>query len=143
MKKLTYFLVTLVVLLMISACSSFREKEIVTVPTVVETVEIPAPIIQIVNRPNPVKMKDADIVVVTENNLEDVISRIKDTQGEFVLYAMTASSFESLALNFEEIKRFIEEQNQIILYYEKAVTPREDNTEDGDTIQNVIQPGKN
>ncbi len=125
-----YFLVTLVVLLMISACSSFREKEIVTVPTVVEKVEIPAPTIQIVNRPNPVKMKDADIVVVTENNLEDVMSRIKDTQGEFVLYAMTASSFEALALNFEEIKRFIEEQNQIILYYEKAVTPREDNTED-------------
>ncbi len=134
-----YFLVTLVVLLMISACSSFREKEIVTVPTVVEKVEIPAPTIQIVNRPNPVKMKDADIVVVTENNLEDVMSRIKDTQGEFVLYAMTASSFEALALNFEEIKRFIEEQNQIILYYEKAVTPREDNTENEDTIPDVVQ----
>ena len=84
MKKLMYFLVTLVVLLMISACSSFREKEIVTVPTVVEKVEIPAPTIQIVNRPDPVKMKDADIVVVTENNLEDVINRIKGTQGEFV-----------------------------------------------------------
>ena len=38
---------------------------------------------------------------------------------------MTASSFEALALNFEQIKRFIEEQNQIILYYEKAVTPKE------------------
>jgi hypothetical protein len=84
-------------------------------------------------------MKDADIVVVTENNLEDVINRIKGTQGEFVLYAMTASSFESLALNFEEIKRFIEEQNQIILYYEKAVTPREDNTENEDTIPDVVQ----
>ena len=134
-----YFLVTLVVLLMISACSSFREKEIVTVPTVVEKVEIPAPTIQIVNRPDPVKMKDADIVVVTENNLEDFINRIKGTQGEFVLYSMTASSFESLALNFEEIKRFIEEQNQIILYYEKAVTPREDNTENEDTIPDVVQ----
>ena len=134
-----YFLVTLVVLLMISACSSFREKEIVTVPTVVEKVEIPAPTIQIVNRPSPVKMKDADIVVVTENNLEDVINRIKGTQGEFVLYAMTASSFEALAINFEEIKRFIEEQNQIILYYEKAVTPREDNTENEDTIPDVVQ----
>ena len=134
-----YLLVTLVVLLMISACSSFREKEIVTVPTVVEKVEIPAPTIQIVNRPSPVKMKDADIVVVTENNLKDVINRIKGTQGEFVLYAMTASSFESLALNFEEIKRFIEEQNQIILYYEKAVTPREDNTENEDTIPDVVQ----
>ena len=134
-----YFLVTLVVLLMISACSSFREKEIVTVPTVVEKVEIPAPTIQIVNRPSPVKMKDADIVVVTENNLEDVINRIKGTQGEFVLYAMTASSFEALAINFEEIKRFIEEQNQIILYYEKSVTPREDNTENEDTIPDVVQ----
>ena len=127
-----YFLVTLVVLLMISACSSFREKEIVTVPTVVEKVEIPAPTIQIVNRPDPVKMKDADIVVVTENNLEDVINRIKGTQGEFVLYAMTASSFEALALNFEQIKRFIEEQNQIIIYYEKAVTPKESKGENND-----------
>ena len=134
-----YFLVTLVVLLMISACSSFREKEIVTVPTVVEKVEIPAPTIQIVNRPSPVEMKDADIVVVTENNLEEVINRIKGTQGEFVLYAMTASSFEALAINFEDIKRFIEEQNQIILYYEKAVTPREDNTENEDTIPDVVQ----
>ena len=52
---------------------------------------------------------------------------------------MTASSFEALALNFEQIKRFIEEQNQIILYYEKAVTPREDNTENEDTIPDVVQ----
>ena len=40
-----------------------------------------------------------------------------------MLYAMTASSFEALALNLEQIKRFIEEQNQVILYYEKAVLP--------------------
>ena len=36
---------------------------------------------------------------------------------------MTASSFEALALNFEQIKRFIEEQEQIVLYYEKSVQP--------------------
>ena len=45
---------------------------------------------------------------------------------------MTASSFESLALNFEQIKRFIEEQNQIIIYYEKAVTPKESKGENND-----------
>ena len=141
MKKLTYSLVLLTVLLILNACSLFRtpEKEIITVPTIVETPEIEVPIIQIVPRPNPVEMKNADIVVVTESNLQEVIERIKNTQGEFVLYAMTASSFESLALNFEEIKRFIEEQNQIILYYEKAVTPREDNTENEDTIPDVVQ----
>ena len=123
MNKLTYFSGLLIVLLAMTACSRLAEREIVTVPTVVENIKIDAPVIQIVKRPNPITMKDADIVVVTESNLQEVISRIKNTQGEFVLYAMTASSFEALALNLEQIKRFIEEQNQVILYYEKAVLP--------------------
>ena len=120
----------LTVLLILNACSLFRtpEKEIITVPTVVETPEIEVPIIQIVPRPNPVEMKNADIVVVTESNLQEVVERIKNTQGEFVLYAMTADSFESLALNLEQIKRFIDQQSNIILYYEKNLS--ENNSEE-------------
>ena len=52
------------------ACSRTPEKEIVTVPTVIETPEIEAPTIQIVPRPDPVTLKNADIVVVTEANLD-------------------------------------------------------------------------
>ena len=114
--------------LIVTACSRSSEKEIVTVPTVVETPKIELPQIRIVSRPSPIKMKNSDIIVVTESNLEEVINRVKNTQGEFVLYAMTAQSFESLALNFEQIKQFIETQNQIILYYEKAVKKEPDNT---------------
>ena len=114
--------------LIVTACSRSSEKEIVTVPTVVETPKIELPQIRIVSRPSPIKMKNSDTIVVTESNLEEVINRVKNTQGEFVLYAMTAQSFESLALNFEQIKQFIETQNQIILYYEKAVKKEPDNT---------------
>ena len=114
--------------LIVTACSRSSEKEIVTVPTVVETPKIELPQIRIVSRPSPIKMKNSDIIVVTESNLEEVINRVKNTQGEFVLYAMTAQSFESLALNFEQIKQLIETQNQIILYYEKAVKKEPDNT---------------
>ena len=121
-------------LLVVPACSRTPIKEVVTVPTVVETPEIEAPTINIVRRPDPVAMKDADIVVVTESNLEEVIERIKGTQGEFVLYAMTASSFEALALNLEQIKRFIEEQNEVILYYEKAV-----NKDDNEIIEHDLE----
>lgn len=134
MNKLTYFLAPLAVLLVVTACSRTPIKEVVTVPTVVETPEIEAPTINIVRRPDPVAMKDADIVVVTESNLEEVIERIKGTQGEFVLYAMTASSFEALALNLEQIKRFIEEQNEVILYYEKAV-----NKDDNEIIEQDLE----
>ena len=127
MNKLTFSLALLVVLVGASACSRLSPvKEIVTVPTVVETPEIDAPTIRIVPRPDPIEMRNADIVVVTEANLQEVIERIKTEQGDFVLYAMTAQSFEALALSFEQIKKFIEEQNAIILYYEDAVTPKDD-----------------
>jgi len=120
-------LALLIAPLIVTACSRSSEKEIITVPTVVETPKIELPQIRIVSRPSPIKMKNSDIIVVTEDNLEEVINRVKNTQGEFVLYAMTAQSFESLALNFEQIKQFIETQNQIILYYEKAVKKEPDN----------------
>ena len=119
--------VLLVALLAVGACSLRPpEKEIVTVPTVVETPQIEAPAIRIVPRPDPIEMKNADIVVVTEANLDEVIARVKQEQGDFVLYAMTAQSFEGLALNFEQIKRFIEAQNAVILYYEEAVKPKDE-----------------
>ncbi len=92
----------------------------------VETPQIEAPAIRVVPRPDPVELKNADLVVVTESNIDEVIRRVKTEQGDFVLYAMTAQSFESLALNFEQIKKFIEEQNAVILYYEEAVTPKDE-----------------
>ena len=97
-----------------------------TVPTVVETPQIEAPTIRIVPRPDPIELRNADIVVVTEANLEQVLARVKQEQGDFVLYAMTAQSFESLALSFEQIKKFIEEQNAVIVYYENAVKPKDE-----------------
>ena len=135
MKKSIYFLALLIAPLIVTACSRSSEKEIVTVPTVVETPKIELPQIRIVSRPSPIKMKNSDIIVVTESNLEEVINRVKNTQGEFVLYAMTAQSFESLALNFEQIKKFIETQNQIILYYERAVKKEPDNTIVEETLE--------
>ena len=135
MKKSIYFLALLIAPLIVNACSRSSEKEIVTVPTVVETPKIELPQIRIVSRPSPIKMKNSDIIVVTESNLEEVINRVKNTQGEFVLYAMTAQSFESLALNFEQIKQFIETQNQIILYYEKAVKKEPNNTIVEETLE--------
>ena len=87
MNKLTYSLALLVVLVGASACSRLQPvKEVVTVPTVVETPEIDAPTIRIVPRPDPIEMRNADIVVVTEANLQEVIERIKTEQGDFVLY---------------------------------------------------------
>ena len=33
--------------------------------------------------------------------------------------------YETIAMNMAELKRFIDQQQQIIVYYEKAVAPKE------------------
>ena len=117
MKKLIVFSILLSLLL--SSCSWKPEKQIIT------KAEVYIPTINVVSRPKPLTLRNADVIVITEKNLKEVIQRVKDMQGSFVVYALDPKSFESLAINMEEIKLYIEQQNKIILYYEKAVTNEE------------------
>ena len=122
MKKLVLFLVPLVILL--SSCSSKPEKEIVTVETIVK------PTIAIAQRPRPVEFDELKVKVITEANVQEVIQEMKDNQGQFLVYALDPVTFKNLAIGIEEIKRYIEQQNDIIVYYEKAVTD-EPETQEG------------
>jgi len=114
MNKLVLFLVPLAILL--SSCSSRPEKEIVTVETIVK------PTIAIVQRPRPVEFDELKVKVITEANVQEVIQEMKTNQGQFLVYALDPVTFKNLAIGIEEIKRYIEQQNDIIVYYEKAVT---------------------
>ena len=114
MNKLVIFLVPLVILL--SSCSWKPEKEIVTVETIVK------PTIAIAQRPRPVEFDELKVKVITEANVQEVIQEMKDNQGQFLVYALDPVTFKNLAIGIEEIKRYIEQQNDIIVYYEKAVT---------------------
>ena len=76
-------------------------------------------------KPKSVNMLEAKIIVITEKNLPEVIKKVKAGMGEFVIYGLDPASFKNLALNLEEIKRYIEQQKEVILYYEEAVKPRE------------------
>ena len=114
MNKLVLFLVPLVILL--SSCSSKPEKEIVTVETIVK------PSIAIAQRPRPVEFDELKVKVITEANVQEVIQEMKNNQGQFLVYALDPVTFKNLAIGIEEIKRYIEQQNDIIVYYEKAVT---------------------
>ena len=114
MKKLVLFLVPLVILL--SSCSSKPEKEIVTVETIVK------PTIAIAQRPRPVEFDELKVKVITEANVQEVIQEMKTNQGQFLVYALDPVTFRNLAIGIEEIKRYVQQQNDIIVYYEKAVT---------------------
>ena len=114
MNKLVLYLVPLAILL--SSCSWKPEKEIVTVETIVK------PTIAIAQRPRPVEFDELKVKVITEANVQEVIQEMKTNQGQFLVYALDPVTFKNLAIGLEEIKRYIEQQNDIIIYYEKAVT---------------------
>ena len=114
MNKLVLYLVPLAILL--SSCSWKPEKEIVTVETIVK------PTITLAQRPRPVEFDELKVKVITEANVQEVIQEMKTNQGQFLVYALDPVTFKNLAIGIEEIKRYIEQQNDIIVYYEKAVT---------------------
>ena len=114
MNKLVLYLVALAILL--SSCSWKPEKEIVTVDRIVK------PTIAIAQKPRPVDFGELKVKVITEENVQEVIEEMKTNQGQFLVYALDPLTFKNLAIGIEEIKRYIQQQKDIIVYYEKALT---------------------
>ena len=110
----------LVTLLLTSGCSYFKNplKQIE-----IKTVEVER-VIPTQNRPRPVDLNDIYFYVVTEQNFEDFKKRFAKENGDLVGYVLSVRDYETLALNMAEIKRYIQQQKEIIIYYEKAVEPK-------------------
>ena len=70
-------------------------------------------------------MNDIYFYVVTEENFEEFKKRfVKENGDPLVGYVLSVRDYETLAINMAEIKRYIEQQKHIIIYYEKAVKPK-------------------
>jgi len=109
-------------LLLSSGCSYFKFKN--PLKTIeIKTVEVER-VIPTQNRPRPMSMNDIHFYVVTEQNFEEFKERFVKENGDFLFYALSVRDYETLALNMAEIKRYILQQKEIIIYYEKAVTPK-------------------
>ena len=118
-------------LLLSSGCSLLpREKEII-----VQTVEVEKQIpLQL--QPNPLQFNDSYWHVVTEANFDEFIEKFKKEHGEaWVFYAVSVRSYESMALNLAELKRYIEQQKQIIIYYEEAIKPKQPSVEVSEEVK--------
>lgn len=75
--------------------------------------------------PPEIQLDDVQWFVLTENNLEDKITEVKNFTGsEFVIFGMTPQSYENMAYNFQEMRRYIRQQTEIIKYYREATKPK-------------------
>ena len=118
--RIYLILLSLLPLFLLSSCSLLpKEKEII-----VQTVEVEKQIpLQL--QPKPLQFNSIYWHVVTEENFNDFMEKFKKENGEaWVFYAISVRSYESMAFNMAELKRYIEQQKQVIVYYEEAVKPQ-------------------
>ena len=118
----------LVTILLLSSCTSIRqEPEVVTVTKLIKR-NIPT-----VAHPKPVNLNDIKIYVVSPTeNFEEFKKEFEAKNGADSYVAISIKDYENLGKNFAELRRYIEQQKQIILYYEEAVKPSERKKDDGD-----------
>lgn len=106
----------------LSGCSFMKTEPLPTPEPIIKTVteyktlEIYQP-----QLPKKIDLQDVEFFVVTEKNLEEQIERIQKMQdGNFVIFGMTPQDYENMAYNLQELRRYIRQQKEIIIYYRDA-----------------------
>ena len=105
------------ILLFLTGCSTFREPEIKVV-TQIEKTTVPT-----VARPKPIDLVDTRVYVVTKDNYESFVKEFTEEHGELAYVVLSMKDYENLAINIADLRRYIEQQTEIIVYYENAVKP--------------------
>ena len=68
-------------------------------------------------------LNDVKIYVVSPSeNFEEFMSEFEKKNGTDSYIAISVKDYENLSKNFAELRRYIEQQKEIIVYYEDAVT---------------------
>jgi hypothetical protein len=86
--------------------------------------------VPIVARPKPLQLTDTQVRVVTKENLEIFLEQYEKQYGEVAFVVISMQDYENLALNIAELRRYINQQIEIIVYYEDAVKQEEENNND-------------
>ena len=108
--------------LIISSCSTWNPLKTIEVKTVEVERNVP-----LQNRPRQLDLADIHWYVVTEENFAEFKKRFQKENGDpLVAYVISVKDYETLAIDMAEIKRYIDQQKQIIIYYEKALSPKEE-----------------
>lgn len=117
-------------LLFLTGCvGRIPETEIKTVVKIEKTT------VPVVARPKPLSLTDTRVRVVTSDTLDQFLEEYKEQYGEVAFVVLSMKDYENLALNIADLRRYINQQTEIIVYYEKAVTEenKKDATESGDS----------
>jgi hypothetical protein len=99
--------------LVVSGCASTAPKpEVVTIQT--RPVDYFPPIVP---RVDDLQLREVEWIVVTEQNIQGVLMRLRDAGQEPVLYALSSDGYVALISNQADIMKLIRQQREVIAVY--------------------------
>ena len=108
-----------IILLLLGGCASTPVTEVLIKTKPIE-IEIAQP-----ERPKEIKLERPEWFVVNSSNLQEFLEKVRKIQSdESVFFAFTPQDYEKMSYNLQEIRRYVLQQNEIIVYYEKMTAPK-------------------
>ena len=119
--KQTIALASVLTIVVSSGCSILPKTEYTPPPPVkVITEEVKTEIYH-PRLPDEIQLEDVQFFIINKDNYDQKVEEVeKLLGGNFAVFALTPTGYESMAYNLQEIRRFIRQQKEIILYYRKA-----------------------
>ena len=102
--------------MMVSSCSLIPSKQIEIVSKPIER-NIVQPVL-----PREIDLKDPYWYVVSDKNIDEFLARVEKDQGQLVFVAMSVPDYELMAYNMQELKRYINELKEVVVYYRTVTT---------------------
>ena len=122
-KKSRNLATPLIILMMVCSCSLIPTKQIeVTAKPMERTIVQPV-------MPREIALKDVKWLTVTPDNWESQLKIIEEQEGEMVFLALSIPDYELMAYNMQELKRYITELKDVVVYYREVTKPKDESTE--------------
>ena len=112
------------ILMMVYSCSLFPSKQNVQITTKPLERQIVQPVM-----PRQIDLKEPYWYVVSDKNLDEFLLRVEKEHGQIVFFAMSVPDYEIMSYNMQELKRYINELKQVVVYYKKVTTNKPDTGE--------------
>tara|TARA_R100000656_G_scaffold122842_1_gene98774 strand:- start:3036 stop:3290 length:255 start_codon:yes stop_codon:yes gene_type:complete len=79
--------------------------------------------------PREIDLKEPYWYVVSDKNIDEFLARVEKEHGTVVFFAMSVPDYELMAYNMQELRRYIRELKEVVVYYEKVTDPKPDKNE--------------
>ena len=101
-------------LLLTSGCASVEPQVVLKTDYVVKDIPIQP-------RPKPLNLHRVKWYAVTPENMEEFLQRFEEESGINVFFAVSVPDYENMSLNVAELRRYINQQKALIIYYEESI----------------------